>query len=274
VTALGDMLTPAHRIVGIGPEAIFYLHGVGGDRASFDAQIGAGGPGFAHIAWDMPGYGDSAALPEMTFAALAEAALRLIDALHIERAHLVGHSMGGMIAQELVASHPDRVASLVLSATSPAFGKAGGDWQQEFLAARLAPLDEGKTPADLAPAIVEALVADGADGTDGADETAKAAAIASMSRISPAAYRAALTCLVTFDRRDDLANITVPTLAIAGEFDTTAPPKVVERMAEKIPGARYVLLPGVGHLANVGNPTAYNAALGAFFAALPSTDSE
>ena len=161
MTALGDMLTPAHRIVGIGPEAIFYLHGVGGARTSFDAQIGAGGPGFAHIAWDMPGYGDSAALPEMTFAALAEAALRLIDALHIERAHLVGHSMGGMIAQELVASHPDRVASLVLSATSPAFGKAGGDWQQEFLAARLAPLDEGKTPADLAPAIVEALVADG-----------------------------------------------------------------------------------------------------------------
>ena len=192
MTALGDMLTPAHRIVGIGPEAIFYLHGVGGDRTSFDAQIGAGGPGFAHIAWDMPGYGDSAALPEMTFAALAEAALRLIDALHIERAHLVGHSMGGMIAQELVASHPDRVASLVLSATSPAFGKAGGDWQQEFLAARLAPLDEGKTPADLAPAIVEALVADGADGTDGADETAKAAAIEAVDAMIPrlAALRA------------------------------------------------------------------------------------
>ena len=132
MTALGDMLTPAHRIVGIGPEAILYLHGVGGDRTSFDAQIGAGGPGFAHIAWDMPGYGDSAALPDMTFAALAEAALRLIDALHIERAHVVGHSMGGMIAQELAAGHQDRVASLVLSATSPAFGKAGGDWQQDF----------------------------------------------------------------------------------------------------------------------------------------------
>ena len=268
MTALGDMLTPAHRIVGIGPEAILYLHGVGGDRTSFDAQIGAGGPGFAHIAWDMPGYGDSAALPDMTFAALAEAALRLIDALHIERAHVVGHSMGGMIAQELAAGHQDRVASLVLSATSPAFGKAGGDWQQEFLAARLAPLDTGKTPADLAPAIVEALVA------DGAAETAKAAAIASMSRISPDAYRAALTCLVTFDRREALANIKVPTLAIAGEHDTTAPPKVVAPMADAIRGARYVLLPGVGHLANVENPTAYNAALGDFFASLTTTDSE
>lgn len=268
MTAMGDMLTPAHRIVGIGPKAILYLHGVGGDSTSFDAQIGAGGPGFAHIAWDMPGYGDSAPLPEMTFAALAEAALRLIDALEIEKAHVIGHSMGGMIAQELAARHPDRVASLVLSATSPAFGKSDGDWQKKFLAARLAPLDAGKTPADLAPAIVEALVA------DGANEAAKAAAIASMSRITPEAYRAALTCLVTFDRRDALATIEVPTLAIAGEFDTTAPPKVVARMADAIPGARYVLLPGVGHLANVESPAAYNAALGEFFASLTTTDSE
>ena len=199
---------------------------------------------------------------------MAADTLKLMDALDIEAAHLVGHSTGGAIGQIIAQDAGHRLKSLVLSATSPAFGKAGGDWQQEFLAARLAPLDTGKTPADLAPAIVEALVA------DGAAETAKAAAIASMSRISPDAYRAALTCLVTFDRREALANIKVPTLAIAGEHDTTAPPKVVARMADAIRGARYVLLPGVGHLANVENPTAYNAALGDFFASLTTTDSE
>jgi pimeloyl-ACP methyl ester carboxylesterase len=256
------MLTPAYRQAGDGPETVLYLHGVGGDRTSFDAQIGACGPGFSHIAWDMPGYGDSAALPEMTFPALAGAAVRMLDELGVERAHIVGHSMGGMIAQEIAATHQERIASLVLSATSPAFGKPDGDWQREFLAARLKPLDEGKTPADLAPKVVETLMGPDADGV------AKAAAVASMSRITPDAYRAALTCLVGFDRREALADIRVPTLGIAGEHDTTAPPKVVARMADAIANAEYVLLPGVGHLANLENPEAFNAALANFFAAV------
>ncbi len=264
MTALGDMLVPAHRVVGEGPECILYLHGVGGDRTSFDAQIGAFGPRFTHIAWDMPGYGGSAALPETTFPALANAAVRLLDELGIRRAHIVGHSMGGMIAQEITASHQPRIASLVLSATSPAFGKPGGDWQQKFLAARLKPLDDGKSPADLAPAIVEALVG------DAPDSVGMRAAIASMSRITPDAYRAALTCLVGFDRREALADIAVPTLLVAGERDETAPPKVMHRMAEGIAGARYVCLAGAGHLTNLEQPTAFNAALAEFFDSLDS----
>lgn len=266
MTALGDLLTPAFRMVGDGPEIILYLHGIGGDRTSFDAQIGAFGPRFNHVAWDMPGYGDSAALPETTFPALAEAAVRLLDELGVHQAHVVGHSMGGMIAQELAASHQHRIASLVLSATSPAFGKPGGDWQQEFLATRLKPLDDGKTPADLAPAIVEALIGDAPD-PDGVR-----AAIASMSRITPEAYRAALTCLVGFDRRDTLGDIAVPTLLIAGERDETAPPKVMQRMAEGITDARYVCLAGAGHLANLERPKAFNATLAAFFDNLESPE--
>lgn len=266
MTALGDLLPPAYRTVGSGPETILYLHGIGGDRTSFDAQIGAFGPRFTHIAWDMPGYGDSAALPDMTFPSLADAAARLLDECGVRRAHVVGHSMGGMIAQELTAAHQDRIASLILSATSPAFGKPGGDWQQKFLAARLKPLDEGKTPADLAPAIVEALVGDSPDA-DGVR-----AAVSSMQGIPSEAYRAALTCLVGFDRRDALSDISVPTLVVAGERDETAPPKVMQRMADEIAGAQYVCLPGAGHLANLERPGAFNAALAAFFDTLESPE--
>lgn len=266
MTALGDLLPPAYRIVGNGPEAILYLHGIGGDRTSFDAQIGAFGPRFTHIAWDMPGYGDSAALPDMTFPSLSDAAARLLDECGVRCAHVVGHSMGGMIAQELAAAHQDRIASLILSATSPAFGKPGGDWQQKFLAARLKPLDEGKTPADLAPAIVDALVGDSPDA-DGVS-----AAVSSMQGIPSEAYRAALTCLVGFDRRDTLSDIAVPTLLVAGERDETAPPKVMKRMAESIAGAQFVCLPGAGHLANLEQPGAFNAALAAFFDTLESPE--
>lgn len=266
MTALGDLLPPAYRMVGSGPETILYLHGIGGDRTSFDAQIGAFGPRYTHIAWDMPGYGDSAALPDMTFPSLADAAVRLLDECGVCRAHVVGHSMGGMIAQELAAAHQDRIASLILSATSPAFGKPGGDWQQKFLAARLKPLDEGKTPADLAPAIVEALVGESPDA-DGVR-----AAVSSMQGIPSEAYRAALTCLVGFDRRDALSAISVPTLLVAGERDETAAPKVMQRMADEIAGAQYVCLPGAGHLANLERPGAFNAALAAFFDTLESPE--
>src|ERR1051326_7012472 len=122
--------------VGEGSESLVFLHGVGGDSSLWQPQLEYFSRQYRAIAWDMPGSGASQALPEITFPALAEALCRLLDHLAIERAHLIGHSMGGMIAQEFAAGFPQRLRSLVLSATSPAFGKADGEWQQQFLAKR------------------------------------------------------------------------------------------------------------------------------------------
>ena len=93
-------------------------------------------------------------------------------------------------------------------------------------------------------------------------------AIASMAAIAPDAYRAALRCVVTFDRAGDLARIACPTLVLAAEHDRLAPPKTMERMAARIPGARYRCLPGAGHLANFETPDAFDAALDEFFSTL------
>jgi pimeloyl-ACP methyl ester carboxylesterase len=212
----------------------------------------------------MPGYGDSPPLEPMTFAGLADALAALLDSRDVERAVLVGHSMGGMVAQEFVAGRPNRTAALVLAATSPAFGGPSGDWQRQFLAERLKPLDEGKTPADIAPALVAGMVGDDPDPR-GVER-----AVACMSAVAAESYRAALHCLVTFDRRASLRAIRCPTLAIAGERDRVSSPAVVERMAAAIPGARYRLLAGVGHLANLERPELFDAALGDFLRELPS----
>jgi len=177
---------------------------------------------------------------------------------------VVGHSMGGMVAQELVASYPERVAALVLYATTPAFGASGSDWQRQFLESRLRPLDEGKTPADLAPGLVAGIVG------DEPDPKGVAQAVECMSAISVDAYRAALHCLVTFDRRDSLEKIRCPTLALVGERDRVASPAIVERMAQLIPEAAYRVLPSVGHLANLECPAVFDAALEGFLAGLPS----
>lgn len=70
--------------------------------------------------------------------------------------------------------------------------------------------------------------------------------------------------LTTFDRREQLARILVPTLVLAGSDDMIAPPAMMERMAQKVPGAEYVCLPGCGHLGPMDQPEAFNNALLAF----------
>ena len=106
------------------------------------------------------------------------------------------------------------------------------------------------TPADIAPQL-----AAGMQGPEAGPEVAEQL-VASMSRIPSDTYRAALNCLVTFDRRDSVKDIVCPTLLIAGEHDTTAPAAVMERMAARIDGARFEIIPGAGHIANVEAPEA------------------
>ena len=97
------------------------------------------------IAWNMPGYGGSTPLTNLTFANLASALVTFLDDLAITKAHIVGQSIGGMIAQEFAIRFPERVLSLALVATTPAFGGRDEQFKTDFLRARLAPLDVGKT---------------------------------------------------------------------------------------------------------------------------------
>ena len=254
-------LTYAQR--GQGAPLVF-LHGIGGDAACWRPQLEAFSESNRAIAWNMPGYGGSAPLPEMTFSGLAESLLRLLDRLEVERAHVVGHSMGGMVAQEFAATWPDRLRSLVLVATSAAFGRPDGDWQRDFLASRFGPLERGRSMADLAPEIVASLVG------EAPDSTGVTQAIRSMAEVPEATYRAALHCLLSFDRRDALAQIEVPTLLLAGERDQTAAVAVMEKMAARIPQARCLVLPRAGHLANLEQPVLFNRALGDFLAGVAS----
>jgi pimeloyl-ACP methyl ester carboxylesterase len=247
------MTVPAHVSRGTGHTAVVMLHGVGGGAAAWTPQIDAfAAAGYLAVAWDAPGYGATPAVEPYDMATLARGLERLLDGLPARRRVLIGHSMGGMVAQEAIAAMPEKIGGLVLSATSPAFGKAGGDWQREFLAQRLGPLDAGKTMADLAPALVAGMV-----GTD-PDPTGIRLATETMARVPAGTYRKALHAIVRFDRRDALAGIRVPTLAIAGERDANAPPAVMEKMAARVAGAEYSVLAGCGHLANLERPRAFN----------------
>src|SRR5262249_14297110 len=135
---------------------------------------------------------------------------------------------------------------------------------QQFVADRLQPLDAGASMGDIAAKSVPAMM--GGDP----DAAGRALALAVMGAVPASTYRAAVRCLVGFDERANLAAITVPVLCLAGEHDRQAPPAMMQRMAAKIPGARYVCWPGVGHLANLEAPQAFDTAVLEFLAAAPA----
>lgn len=236
--------------------SLVFLHGIGG-RASAWAPIQqtCADAGYPSLAWDMPGYGDSPNIDPYTFDGLADALAAMMDAHDVSKAVLVGHSLGGMVALQMWARYPQRVAGLVLVASSPAFGHGSGDFQQAFIAQRLAPIEAGRSMTDVAEGLVPTMVAPGFDGLG------LAQAKACMGSVTPSSYKAALRALVQFEQRAALPTITVPTLCISGEHDRTAAPAVMQRMAEKIPNAQYLCLSGVGHLLTFEQPDSVSAAL-------------
>ena len=264
-------MIPTFTALGSGP-TLLMLHGIGGGHRAFAPQVETfASAGYRAVAWDMPGYGRSAPIEPYTFKGLAQRCAQLIEALMQTQGGgpviLLGHSMGGMVAQELIARRPELVSCLILSGTSAAFGrKPGGEvseaWQKEFVSQRTAPLEAGKTMAELAQTLVPQMIGPGAlpEGVQLATHC--------MAEVSPSTYRRALEALVTFDRGANLANIAVPTLLVAGEFDKSASPGVMKRMAEAISGSRYAQLPGVGHLQNLEAPDEFDAVVLDFLAAM------
>lgn len=251
---------PTFTTLGAGP-TVLMLHGIGGGHLAFAPQVETfASNGFRAVAWDMPGYGHSAPIEPYTFKGLAERCIALIESLKCGQVVLLGHSMGGMVAQEVVARRPELVTRLVLSGTSPAFGKSDGEWQREFLRQRTAPLDAGKSMAEMAEVLVPQMIGPGSlpEGVRLAQHC--------MGTVNPSTYRRALEALLTFDRRADLARIHVPTLLIAGEQDKVAPPAVMKKMAQAILGSTYIELPGIGHLQNLEAPDEYDAAVLRFLA--------
>lgn len=243
---------------------LVFLHGIGGAARAFRGQLAHFSDRFHAIAWDMPGYGGSQPLAKVSISSLAAALKDFLHDVGASKPIIVGHSIGGMIVQQLLADHPAIARAVVLAQTSPAFGKADGDWQKSFIEARLGPLDRGATLPQLAPSLVKELVGDAPDaaGMDVAREC--------MAAVPEASYRAMMLALMGFDLRAALKNIAVPTLVLSGSKDNNAPAPMMAKTASFIPGARYVELAGVGHLANLERPGEFDAALDGFLKAISS----
>lgn len=241
---------------GTGP-AVILLHGVGGNRGNWADQLAALSRDFRSIAWDARGYGDSDDYAgPWRFADVAADLVRVLDHFDIGAAHVIGLSMGGMIAQEFWKAFPDRVRSLVLCDTVSGPDEGLSPMERvQFLAARKAPLLAGQTPKDIAPKIAATLAAPNA-----APATLQRL-VDSMAQLRSGNYIKALDAVAAWDGIGDLSQIRVPTGVIVGAEDRLTTPSVARKLAAGIPGASLVVVPGAGHLCNIENPEFFNRAV-------------
>jgi 3-oxoadipate enol-lactonase len=243
---------------------LLFLHGVGGGHHAWDAQL-LHFPklGYAAHAWDQPGYGHSAMVEPYDLEQVCAALARLVESLGGEPVILVGHSMGGLIAQEAYFRYPHLVKALALCFTSAAF-VGGSNFATQFVAERIGPLDDGQSMTDIAKRLMPTHR--GSKSDPASVELAERI----MAKIPPETYRKAVHLLTTFDRRADLPKIAVPTLLIAGSDDRTAPPAIMASMQRKISGSELVVLEGCGHLGPMDQPGPFNAALERFLRKMAS----
>jgi 3-oxoadipate enol-lactonase len=232
-----------------------FLHGIGGAARAWRGQLASFGDRYRALAWDMPGYGGSAPLAKVSIATLADALQDFLEQIDARGPILVGHSIGGMIVQQWLIKYPRKATAVVLAQTSPAFGKAEGDWQKQFIEARLGPLDRGETMKALAPSLVKELVGDHPD-TEGMQVARDC-----MGSVPEASYRAMMLALLGFDQRKALGDIAVPTLVLSGSRDKNAPAPMMAKMATYIPSSTYVEIEAAGHLVNLEQPKAFDGAL-------------
>jgi pimeloyl-ACP methyl ester carboxylesterase len=256
--------TLAYREAGSGAPLVL-LHGIGNQSGSWVQQLESLADRFRVIAWDAPGYGGSDQLaPESPVAADYAAALRdLLDALRIDRAVIVGSSLGCLMGTSFAAAYPDRVTRLMLFNAAGGHGTLGESERADKLASRLAMLER------LGPAGMAANPSPGLLSSD-ASETARAIAAWSTAQIRPAGYAQAARMLSTGRLADDAARYRGPVAVVAASADTITPPDACRAIAAAFANATYTEFPGNGPLANNEDPRAADRLIAGFAGATAS----
>jgi pimeloyl-ACP methyl ester carboxylesterase len=257
-------LSVAYRRTGTGP-ALVLLHGFSQDSRVWRPQLESLSDQFTVIAWDAPGAGQSQDPPD-TFGLgdWADCLAGLLDAAGVRRAHTLGLSWGGILAQEFYRQHPERVLSLLLVDT---YAGWKGSLPQPVLSERLAAClrDASLPPGEFVQRYLPGMFGD-SPAQDTRDELAGI-----MADFHPAGFRLMARTSAQADTRDILAGVRAPTLLIWGDSDKRSPINVSHQIREAIPGARLAVIPGAGHVSNLEKPTQFNTIIRDFCLNLTTT---
>jgi pimeloyl-ACP methyl ester carboxylesterase len=240
-------------------ETTVLIHGVGMNHSVWSPQIDALTAHFQVLAYDMPGHGESA-LPstEPTLAEYAMQLATLLDTLKIARVHIVGHSMGALVALEFALTHPARMLSV--AALNAVYDRTPE--QRAAVMSRASTLDASATDSGVDATIARWF------GEPAPTHLASAAQDlrSLLLNVNPAGYARTYRL---FAGSDDahvgrLASLDMPALFLTGEFDPNSSPAMSEAMAAATPHGRAEIIDGARHMMNVTDPERVNERLVAF----------
>jgi 3-oxoadipate enol-lactonase len=226
---------------GTGP-TLFLLHGIGGSRTAWDAQIARLHAAYTCIAADFPGYGDSGDPIGSRLETFGEALLELIAGRAV---HLIGVSFGALMALYMARHHPKVVQSLVLADATLGRAAERVEDRRRWLELRRRLAHELPTASKQRAA---AIAAPGAT-SEVIEEIAR-----HMRRARPVGYLAVANAIAETDARDWLAHITQPALVLCGEYDGVTGLATSEHIARVMPRAKLVVIAGAGHAPHIEQP--------------------
>lgn len=242
-------------------DPLVLCHGAGGNHAIWWQQV----PVFAGrrrvLTWDHRGFGRSTDRAGASGPATAVSDLRaILDHVGIERAHLVGQSMGGWTALGFALAQPGRVRSLVLADTLGGISSPAIDRHQRELL--------GRTGANPLAAVAELGRHPAIDDALGERDPARAYLYQMLGAFGePDLARIAPRLFATRHAIEDVQQLRIPLLFVVGERDRLFPPALVRSVAELLPAARVVEIPGCGHSPYFEDAAGWNEAVGEFLAA-------
>ena len=248
VTIAGDKLFYVHRSSTETDPSLLFIHGAGGTHRHWGHQL-QGLDGVRRYAVDLPGHGRSGGSGQTSIRGYAEVILEFLETLGLTQVTLVGHSMGGAIAQYLALEHPQPVQRLVLVGSG----------------ARLRVL----------PSLLEVLLQDFGSAVEmmlaWAYSRECPLSIMELGRKewlenAPSVVHGDFAACDSFDVMGRLGKISCPVHVLCGEDDRLTPPKYAQYLRDSIPGASLTIIPHAGHMVMVEQPELVNQAMKEFLA--------
>ena len=235
------------------------LHGIGSNAGSWQKQLSAF-PDHRVLGWNAPGYGASSHLDTEApdAGAFSFVLSRWLDALSIGRIHLVGHSLGCLMAARFAADHPDRVASLTLASIAAGHARLPPEERKRMLEGRIGDVQE-LGPRGMAEKRGPRLL-----GPKATSEQIRAV-VDAMAAVDPKGYAQAARMLSGGDILADLARLppTIPLQIVFGSADLITTPQANLRVAAHVPRATVIEIPDAGHALSVDAAEPFNAAIAA-----------